>query len=137
MCGSLFATEFLVRGILEYEEPGVRMTFEETADDIRKNVTSLGFDIDDLTARKKLIIDHVHVDRSEIEENGEYDHLEGLFIRLGDAIDSIGARRVMHNTIETLSSGLSNQAILRSELRGLSNASKVMVGIELSDIAER
>lgn len=122
MCGSLFATEFLVRGILEYEEPGVRMTFEETADDIRKNVTSLGFDIDDLTARKKLIIDHVHVDRSEIEENGEYD-LEGLFIRLGDAIDSIGARRVMHDTIETLFCGLSNQAILRSELRGLSNAS--------------
>lgn len=118
-CGkSLFATEFLVRGILEYDEPGVLMTFEETADDIRKNVASLGFDVDDLIARKKLVIDHVHVDRSEIEENGEYD-LEGLFIRLGYAIDSIGARRVMLDTIETLFSGLSNQAILRSELRRL------------------
>lgn len=118
-CGkSLFATEFLVRGAMQYNEPGVLMTFEETADDIKKNVSSLGFDINDLVARKKLIIDHVRVERSEIEENGEYD-LEGLFIRLGHAIDSIGAKRVMLDTIETLFSGLSNQAILRSELRRL------------------
>ncbi|SKA82692.1 circadian clock protein KaiC [Prosthecobacter debontii] len=118
-CGkSLFATEFLIRGALAYNEPGVLMTFEETADDIRKNVASLGFDIDELVAQKKLIIDHVHVERNEIEENGEYD-LEGLFIRLGYAIDSIGAKRVMLDTIETLFSGLTNQAILRSELRRL------------------
>lgn len=118
-CGkSLFAAEFLIRGATEFNEPGVLMTFEETADDIRKNVASLGFDVDDLAARKKLVIDHVRVERNEIEENGEYD-LEGLFIRLNYAIQSIGAKRVVLDTIETLFSGLSNQAILRSELRRL------------------
>ncbi len=94
------------------------MTFEETADDIRKNVASLGFDVEKLIAEKKLIIDYVKIDRNEIEENGEYD-LEGLFIRLGYAIQSIGAKRVVLDTIETLFSGLSNQAVLRSELRRL------------------
>jgi KaiC/GvpD/RAD55 family RecA-like ATPase len=104
-CGkSLFAAEFLVRGVTEFKEPGVLMTFEETADDIRKNVASLGFDVDRLVAQKKLVIDYVHVDRSEIDENGEYD-LEGLFIRLGHAVDTIGAKRVVLDTIETLFSG--------------------------------
>jgi circadian clock protein KaiC len=118
-CGkSLFATEFLVRGTMQFHEPGVLMTFEETADDIKKNVASLGFDIEDLVARKKLVIDHVRVERSEIEENGEYD-LEGLFIRLDHAIKTIGAKRVVLDTIETLFSGLSNQGVLRSELRRL------------------
>lgn len=118
-CGkSLFAAEFLVRGATEFNEPGVLMTFEETAEDIRKNVASLGFDVPDLIKRKKLIIDHVHVERNEIEENGEYD-LEGLFIRLGHAIDTIGAKRVVLDTIETLFSGLNNQGILRAELRRL------------------
>jgi circadian clock protein KaiC len=118
-CGkSLFATEFLVRGTMQFNEPGVLMTFEETADDIKKNVSSLGFDIADLIARKKLIIDHVRVERSEIEENGEYD-LEGIFIRLDHAIKTIGAKRVVLDTIETLFAGLNNQAILRSELRRL------------------
>lgn len=118
-CGkSLFATEFLVRGILQFHEPGVLVTFEETADDIKKNMASLGFDIADLMARKKLFIDHVHIERNEIEENGEYD-LEGLFIRLDHAIKTVGARRVVLDTIESLFSGLTNQAILRSELRRL------------------
>ena len=118
-CGkSLLATEFLVRGITQFGEPGVLMTFEETVADIEKNVASLGFNVADLIAKKKLVIDYVHIDRSEIEENGEYD-LEGLFIRLGHAIDTIGAKRVVLDTIETLFSGLSNQAILRSELRRL------------------
>ncbi len=118
-CGkSLFATEFLVRGALQYNEPGVLMTFEETAEDIKKNVASLGFNIEDLVARKKLFVDHVRVERSEIEENGEYD-LEGLFIRLNHAIKSIGAKRVVLDTIETLFSGLANQAILRAEVRRL------------------
>ena len=103
---------------MEFGEPGVLMTFEESANDIKKNVASLGFNVSDLIAKKKLVIDHVHVDRSEIEENGEYD-LEGLFIRLGHAIDTIGAKRVVLDTIETLFAGLSNQAILRSELRRL------------------
>src|SRR5580692_10413023 len=118
-CGkSLFATEFLVRGALQFNEPGVLMTFEESTDDIKKNVASLGFDITDLIARKKLAIDHVYIDRNEIEENGEYD-LEGLFIRLDHAIKTIGAKRVVLDTIETLFGGLTNEAILRSELRRL------------------
>jgi len=118
-CGkSLLAIEFLVRGATQFGEPGVLMTFEESAADIRKNVASLGFNIADLVARKQLVVDHVYINRSEIEENGEYD-LEGLFIRLGHAIDSIGAKRVVLDTIESLFSGLKNQAVLRSELRRL------------------
>jgi circadian clock protein KaiC len=118
-CGkSLMATEFLVRGAREYGEPGVLMTFEETAADIRKNVSSLGFNIADMVRRKQLVVDHVSINRNEVEENGEYD-LEGLFIRLGHAIDSIGAKRVVLDTIESLFSGLNNQAILRAELRRL------------------
>jgi len=118
-CGkSLFSSEFLIRGIQEFGEPGVLMTFEETLDDIKKNVASLGFDVADLIARKKLYIDHVRVERNEIEENGEYD-LEGIFIRLDLAIKTVGAKRVVLDTIESLFSGLTNQAILRSELRRL------------------
>jgi circadian clock protein KaiC len=118
-CGkSLFGLEFLVRGATQYDEPGVLMTFEETADDMRKNVASLGFDIDALVAKKKMAIDFVKIERGEIEEHGEYD-LEGLFIRLAHSIAAIGAKRVVLDTIEALFAGLSNQAILRSELRRL------------------
>lgn len=118
-CGkSLFAAEFLIRGAIEENEPGVLMSFEETEEDIRKNVASLGFDVDALVARRKLVLDHVRVERHEIEENGDYD-LEALFIRLGHAVDRIGARRVVLDTIEALFSGLSSHAILRSELRRL------------------
>src|SRR5688572_22408330 len=118
-CGkTLFAMEFLVRGATEFGEPGVFMAFEETAEELAQNVRSLGFDLDDLAGQNKLLVDYVHVERSEIEETGEYD-LDGLFIRLGHAIDSIGARRVVLDTIETLFGGLSNTAILRSELRRL------------------
>lgn len=118
-CGkSLMGIEFLVRGATEFNEPGVLMTFEESAEDIKKNVASLGFDLDKLIREKKIYIDYVHVDRSEIEENGEYD-LEGLFVRLNYAVSQIGAKRVMLDTIETLFSGLSNPAILRAEIRRL------------------
>jgi circadian clock protein KaiC len=118
-CGkSLFGIEFLVRGITEFGEPGVLMSFEETARDVAQNVTSLGFDIPKLVAQKKLAVDHVHIDRSEIEETGEYD-LEALFIRLNHAIESVGAKRVVLDTLESLFSGLSNDAILRAELRRL------------------
>ncbi|QDA60539.1 circadian clock protein KaiC [Hymenobacter jejuensis] len=118
-CGkTLMGIEFLVRGILDYDEPGVLMAFEETAEELTANVTSLGFDLAGLQAQKKLKVDHVHVDRSEIEETGEYD-LEGLFIRLGYAIDSIGAKRVVLDTIESLFSGFPNEAVLRSEVRRL------------------
>ena len=118
-CGkTLFATEFLVNGAIDYDEPGVFMSFEENADELAQNVASLGFDLKKLGRQKKLIIDNVHVERSEIEETGDYD-LEGLFIRLGHAIDSIGARRVVLDTIEVLFSALTNQGILRAELQRL------------------
>lgn len=115
---TLLAVEFLVRGATEFNEPGVFLTFEETIDDLTQNVSSLGFDLDKLVKQKKLRIDHVKVERSEIEETGQYD-LEGLFIRLNHAIDSIGAKRVVLDTVESLFSGLKNTAILRAELRRL------------------
>jgi circadian clock protein KaiC len=118
-CGkTLMAMEFLVHGILQYDEPGVFMSFEETVDDLKQNVASLGYDLDLFIKQKKLRIDHVDVERSEIEETGEYD-LEGLFVRLGYAIDAIGAKRVVLDTIESLFAGFDNQAVLRSELRRL------------------
>ena len=118
-CGkTLFSIEFLANGILAYNEPGVFMTFEETADDLAQNVASLGFDLKQMQADKMLAIDHVKVDRNEIEESGDFD-LEGLFIRLGHAIDSVGAKRVVLDTIETLFSGITNTMILRSELKRL------------------
>ncbi|MEO7867440.1 MAG: circadian clock protein KaiC [Candidatus Eisenbacteria bacterium] len=118
-CGkTLMAMEFLVRGAAEFGEPGVFMAFEETAAELTQNVRSLGFDLDELADDGKLLVDYVHVERSEIEETGEY-NLDGLFIRLGHAIDSIGAKRVALDTIETLFGGLSNDAVLRSELRRL------------------
>ena len=118
-CGkTLLAMEFLVHGAIKFNEPGVFMAFEETTQDLTSNVSSLGFDLDDLVRRKKLVIDYVYIERSEIEETGEYD-LDGLFIRLGHAIDSIGAKRVVLDTIESLFSGLPNPLILRAELRRL------------------
>ena len=118
-CGkTLLAMEFLVRGATQFNEPGVFMAFEETAQDLTQNVASLGFDLKDLIARKKMVLDFVYIERSEIEETGEYD-LEGLFIRLGHAIDSIGAKRVVLDTIESLFAGLPNPLILRAELRRL------------------
>lgn len=120
-CGkTLFSLEFIIRGAMQFDEPGVFMAFEEKASELTMNVASLGFDLDQLQAEKKIRLDHVHIDRSEIEETGEYD-LEGLFIRLGYAIDSIGAKRVVLDTLENLFSGLSNQTILRAELRRLFN----------------
>jgi circadian clock protein KaiC len=118
-CGkTLFGIEFLVRGAVEHGEPGVLVSFEENADELTKNVASLGFDLDDLRERKLLFIDHVHVERSEIEETGEYD-LEGLFVRLAHAVGAVGARRIVLDTIESLFSALPNEGVLRSELRRL------------------
>jgi circadian clock protein KaiC len=118
-CGkTLFSIEFLVKGATQYNEPGLFMAFEENAEELTKNVAALGFDLQDLIDRKKLWIDYVHIERNEIEETGEYD-LEGLFVRLNHAIDSIGAKRVVLDTLEVLFSGLPNPAILRSELRRL------------------
>ena len=115
---TIFSIEFIVNGATMFNEPGVFVAFEEKSDELAMNVSSLGYDLNKLLAQKKIRIDHVHIDRSEIEETGEYD-LEGLFIRLGHAIDSIGAKRVVLDTIENLFSGLSNEGILRAEIRRL------------------
>lgn len=118
-CGkTLLAIEFLVRGATEFGEPGVFIAFEETAAELAQNVRSLGFDLDQLIKDNKIAVDYVHVERSEIEETGEYD-LEGLFVRIGYAIDSLGAKRVVLDTIEVLFAGLSDTGILRAEIRRL------------------
>ena len=117
-CGkTLFALQFLVGGAAEGES-GVFVTFEETEDDLLKNAASLGYDVPGLIARKRLALEYIRVERSEIEETGEYD-LAGLFIRLDHAIRSIGARRIVLDTIESLFAGLSNAGVLRAELRRL------------------
>ncbi|HJS24515.1 MAG TPA: circadian clock protein KaiC [Pyrinomonadaceae bacterium] len=124
VCGSagagktLFAMEFLVRGATLFDEPGVFISFEETSEELATNVASLGFDIKQLIEDKKLVLDYVFIERSEIEETGEYD-LEGLFLRLSYAIDSIGAKRIVLDTLEALFSALPNEAIIRAELRRL------------------
>jgi circadian clock protein KaiC len=118
-CGkTLLSLEFLARGAREFGEAGVFMAFEETGKELAANVRSMGFDLDDLVARNLLAIDHVRVERSEIEETGEY-NLDGLFIRLGYAIDRVSAKRVVLDTVETLFGGLSDEGVLRAELRRL------------------
>jgi circadian clock protein KaiC len=118
-CGkTLFAMEFLVRGATLYNEPGVFISFEETEKELTANVASLGFDLDNLVKRNKIWLEHIHIVRGEIEQSGEYD-LEGLFIRIHHAVESIGAKRVVLDTIETLFTGLPNPHILRSELQRL------------------
>jgi circadian clock protein KaiC len=115
---TLIALEFLVKGATQYGEPGVFMAFEETEEELTTNVSSLRFDLDGLVKQKKVAIDYVYIERSEIEETGEYD-LEGLFVRLGNAIDSVKAKRVVLDTLEVLFASLPNEAILRAELRRL------------------
>lgn len=118
-CGkTLMGMEFLVHGALDFNEPGLFVSFEETSDELAKNVAALGFDLHELQARNMLLVDHVHIERSESEISGEY-NLDGLFIRLDHSIRKIGARRVVLDTIESLFSGLPNPFILRAELRRL------------------
>jgi circadian clock protein KaiC len=118
-CGkTVLGLEFIVRGAAEFGEPGVIVSFEETAEELAANVASFGFDLDKLVAEGKLLVEFVSVERHEIEETGEY-NLDGLFVRLAHAIDSIGAKRVLLDTVESLFSGLMNLAILRAELRRL------------------
>jgi circadian clock protein KaiC len=115
---TLLAMQFLVNGAQQYGEPGLYVAFEETAEELILNFRSLGLDLNRLEREKKVIVDHVHVDRGEIEQSGEYD-LEGLFVRLNAAIDSIQARRIVLDTIEVLFGGLPDDAILRSEVKRL------------------
>jgi circadian clock protein KaiC len=118
-CGkTLFGLEFVIRGALDFDEPGVIITFEENVEDLERNVASMGLDLGTLVARKKIAIDYVRVERAEIEETGEY-NLEGLFVRIKYAVDQVGAKRVMLDTVETLFAGLTDQGVLRSELRRL------------------
>ena len=118
-CGkTLFAMTFLANGATRFDEHGVFMSFEERAGDLSANVASLGYDVEQLVADKKIVIDHVRIERAEIEQSGEYD-LEGLFVRLGYAIDTVGAKRVVLDTIEALFAGFNDTAILRAELRRL------------------
>lgn len=118
-CGkTLLAMEFIVRGATQFDEPGVFVAFEESATELAANVASLGFDLRRLIARKQVVVDAVRIDRTDLEETGEYD-LEGLFVRLGHAIDSIGAKRVVLDTIESLFAGLPDAGILRAELQRL------------------
>ncbi len=118
-CGkTLLAMNFLVNGALYYDEPGVFIAFEESTEELTQNMASLGWDLEALISQKKLILDHIYIEPSEIEETGEYD-LEGLFIRLQSAIDTIGAKRIALDTLEALFSGFSNEFILRAELRRL------------------
>ena len=115
---TLLALTFLVNGAVRFDEPGVLMTFEESAEEMASDVASLGFDLPELIRTQKLVVDYVRVERGEIEETGDYD-LEGLFVRLDLAIRTVGAKRVVLDTIESLFAGLKNDAILRSELRRL------------------
>jgi circadian clock protein KaiC len=115
---TLFGLEFLVRGAKEYGEPGVFISFEETIPDLTKNVASLGFNLHKLVADKKLFVDHVFIARSEFGETGEYD-LDGLFARIADAVQKVGARRVVLDTIEALFGDLPNPNIVRAEIRRL------------------
>jgi circadian clock protein KaiC len=118
-CGkTLLAMEFIVRGAMQFNEPGVFVAFEESATELAENGDSLGFDLNGLIARQQVVVDAVRIDRSDIEDAGEYD-LEGLFIRLGQAIESIGAKRVVLDTIESLFAGLPNPLLLRTELHRL------------------
>jgi circadian clock protein KaiC len=118
-CGkTLFGLTFLVKGAEDYDEPGVFMSFEEKEEELTTNVASLGFNLQELVKANRLVIDHVRIERAEIEMAGDYD-LEGLFVRLGHAIDTIGAKRVVLDTVEALFAGLEDSATLRSELRRL------------------
>ena len=118
-CGkTLLAAEFLVRGATLFDEPGVLMAFEETEAELEANVASLGFDLTGLVRRKKIVVDYVHIEPGEFQESGDYD-LEGLFVRLNYAIDSIKAKRVVLDTLEALFAGLRNEAVVRAELRRL------------------
>jgi circadian clock protein KaiC len=115
---TLMAMEFIVHGVRDYGEPGVFVAFEETAGDLTKNVASLGYDLEEMVRQRKLALDYVYIERSEIEETGEYD-LEGLFVRLDSMIKEVGAKRVAIDTLEALFASLPNEAILRAELRRL------------------
>ena len=115
---TMLGLEFLARGATQYNEPGVLISFEETEEELAKNAISLGIDLREPCGRKKVLTDYVYIERSEFEETGTYD-LEGLFVRLGHAIDQVKARRVVLDSIEALFAGIPDDGILRAEIRRL------------------
>lgn len=115
---TLFALEFLVRGVLRYDEPGVFVAFDESTDELQTNSQSFGLDLSGLVAEKKILLDHVHVERGEIEESGEY-NLDELFISLAYAIDSLAAKRLVIDSLDAIISSYSNDLIVRAQLRRL------------------
>ncbi len=118
-CGkTLMSMEFIVNGATKFNEPGVYVSFEEKSEELITNFNSLGFDLKHLEETKKISLEYIYIERSEIEETGEYD-LDGLFLIIGNAIDTIGAKRIVLDTVEALFSGFTNEAILRAELRRL------------------
>jgi circadian clock protein KaiC len=118
-CGkTMLAMEFLVRGIQQYGEPGVFIAFEESPEDLAKNVASLGFDLKELEAEGKLVVEYIHVEKAEMAVAGAYD-LEGLFLTLQACIEEVGAKRISIDTLETIFGGFDNQALLREEIRRL------------------
>ncbi len=118
-CGkTLLGIDFLINGATKYNEPGIFMSFEETEDELYKNVASLNLDLHGLVARKKILIEYVLLERRDIQESGEF-NLEGLFIRLEHAIDAIDAKRVVLDSIESLFAGVTDVGILRLEIKRL------------------
>ena len=84
-------------GCARVRRAGVFIAFEESAEELAQSMASLGFDLKGQIARRKLAVDYVYVERSEIKGTGEYD-LEGLFIRLASATDSVDAKRLALDT---------------------------------------
>jgi circadian clock protein KaiC len=115
---TVFAMGFVVNGAEKYGDPGLFVSFEETSRDLETNFASQGFDLKGLQERGLVALDHIRVERSEMEETGEYD-LEGLFVRLGAEIDAVGAKRVVLDTIEVLFSAFSDEIIIRAEIKRL------------------
>ena len=115
---TLFAMEFLLNGATQYNEPGIFISFEENERELTENVASLGWDLEALGRENKIFLDHVYIERSEIEETGEF-NLEGLFIRIESALSAVNAKRIAVDSMEALFSGFSDEMSLRAEIRRL------------------
>jgi len=115
---TLLGIDFLINGATNYSEPGIFMSFEETEEELYKNVASLNLDLQGLVSHKKLLLEYVLLERRDMQDKGDF-NLEGLFIRLEHAIDSIGAKRVVLDSTESLFAGVTDAGILRLEIKRL------------------
>ena len=114
---TLFGIDFLINGALNYKEHGVFMSFEETPDELYKDVASLNLDLKVLVSQKKIALEHVVLERKDVQEKDF--NLEGLLIRLEHAIESVNAKRVVLDSIESLFAGITDNGILRLEIKRL------------------